>query len=126
MPENERRVLIVEDSLDVQSLLASLLESRGYSVACAESGLEALNLLRTMKALPGLILLDIMMPDMDGYTFRREQEKDASLAKVPVVVMTADGHVHDKALRLGAAAYLKKPFASVQLILDTVSANFAE
>ena len=125
MPSRQRLVLIIEDSLDVQSLLASLLQSGGYRVTCVESGQAALNWLRASTELPGLILLDLMMPEMDGFAFRREQERDGRLATIPVVVMTADGQIQSQTMSLGAKAFLKKPFFSVQMILDTVDSHYS-
>jgi CheY-like chemotaxis protein len=119
MPGN-RKILIVEDAKDIQMLLSGLLRAEGYEVDCAANGREALELLRAADPLPGVILLDLMMPDMDGYEFRREQEKDARIATIPIVAMTADGDVQVKALRIGAQAFLKKPFSNLELILSTV------
>src|SRR5580698_3178645 len=88
----EKRILIVEDSIDTRSLLAEFLRGEGYIVDCASNGHEAFEILRTPgKPLPGLILLDMMMPGMNGGEFRQAQEKDPKLANIPVVVMTAEG-----------------------------------
>ena len=117
-------IMLVEDSRDIQLLLASLLKSAGYEVICASNGLEALDMLRSSDTLPALIILDIMMPEMDGFEFRKEQEKDVRFASIPIVAMTAYGDVQSKAMQIGAQGYLKKPFSDVDTILQTV-AKFA-
>lgn len=114
------KILIIEDSKDIQLLLSRLLEGEGYSVVSANNGEEALNLLRSGDDLPHLIFLDLMMPVMDGADFRAEQLLDARLANIPVVLMTAGGDVHNKAASLGITSYLRKPFPSVDTILDFV------
>jgi len=81
-------VLVVEDDRDLRESLADALRLEGYEVVCAEHGEAALPHLAT-GARPFVILLDLMMPVMDGWTFRQELLKDSELAKIPVVVMTA-------------------------------------
>ncbi len=106
---DQKRLLLVEDGSDYQLLLKSLFESNGYAVDCANNGQEALNKLREGSSEPDLILLDVMMPIMDGREFRRHQLMDPELAEIPVVVMTAHG---DKQLRItlaGAKDFLEKP-----------------
>jgi CheY-like chemotaxis protein len=83
-----REVLIVDDDLDAREALAELLESRGYSVTSAGNGREALNYLRT-ASLPGIIILDLMMPMMDGWEFLEHQSRDFALLQIPVIVLTA-------------------------------------
>lgn len=83
-------VLIVDDDADIRAVLSEFLEGEGYAVATAAHGAEALYYLRT-QAPPTLVLLDLMMPTMDGFQFREEQRRDASIASIPVVVMTASG-----------------------------------
>jgi CheY-like chemotaxis protein len=82
-------ILLVEDDADIRDLLSGLLEYRGYSVLCAASGEEALELLRSASVRPVLILLDLMMPTMDGYAFRAAQRRIPGQADVPVVVTSA-------------------------------------
>lgn len=81
-------VLIVDDDPDIREVLADLLTSEGFSVASASNGERALTWLKT-SGRPGVILLDLMMPVMNGKTFRSEQLRDAEIAHVPVVVMSA-------------------------------------
>lgn len=122
--DSTKHILIVEDSKDIQDLLARLLNSSGYKTDCANNGLEALEFLHSLKILPGLILLDLMMPEMDGYGFREAQAKIARFASIPIIVMTAHGDVQSKALKIGAKASLKKPFSDIETILDTIGRFF--
>lgn len=99
-------VLIVEDDPDLREMMAQLLTLEGFEAATAENGREALKYLRTNRA-PDLILLDLMMPVMDGWEFKREQERDAALAGVPVIVLSALDQA--RAPEVAAHAFLKKP-----------------
>jgi len=101
-------LLIVEDDFDIRDTLTQILEEEGYRVAGASNGQEALDLLKTGAA-PSLILLDLMMPVMNGWQFRSEQLKDPRFAGIPVIVISADAAVHEKVGALGAAAVMKKP-----------------
>jgi CheY-like chemotaxis protein len=83
------RVLVVDDDADVRAALAEILEIHGYVVASAANGKEALALLREAAARPAVIVLDVLMPEMDGWQFRAEQKKDPALAAIPVVVVSA-------------------------------------
>jgi CheY-like chemotaxis protein len=103
------RVLIVEDDEDVRGAYAAFLEGAGYDVVEAADGLDAL---RELRAIPGefcLILLDLFMPNMNGWAFRAEQLRDPRLASIPVVVVSAASHTDQKAAQLGAIAHLQKP-----------------
>src|SRR5262245_11585058 len=99
-------VLLVEDDEDIRLDLAALLVEEGFSVTCAAHGGEALSLLRTGPK-PDVILLDLMMPTMDGWAFRAAQLADAALAPVPVLLLTASGG--DPTRALGAVGCIRKP-----------------
>ncbi len=101
-------VLIVEDDRSIRNALQDLLESEGYTVLSATNGQKALSLLRSTADLPGIILLNLMMPVMDGFQFRAEQERDARLGGIPVIIMSADRHIESKKIKIGARAFLKK------------------
>ena len=90
-------ILVVEDDRDLRSSLCDALRLEGYEVVCAEHGEAALRYLGT-GARPCVILLDLMMPVMDGWTFRQELLKDQELAAIPVVVMTAASAARAKAV----------------------------
>ena len=99
-------VLIVEDDLDTREMLGRFLELEGYRVETAENGKRALERLGSgMGAC--VILLDLMMPVMDGWQFRQEQIRDASLADIPVIVVSAAGR--ERLEKIHANAYLSKP-----------------
>jgi CheY-like chemotaxis protein len=102
------QVLIIEDDLDIRDALGQILEEEGYSVATAANGREALQRLRSGPP-PRLILLDLMMPVMNGWQFRAEQKQDPALAEIPVVVISADTNIRDKASQLGVNEYFRKP-----------------
>jgi CheY-like chemotaxis protein len=102
-------VLVVEDDADVRETVAEALEDQGYRVSSAVNGLHALRLLREQSLRPDVILLDMMMPELDGWGFRAEQQKEPALAAIPVVVFTAYGVPNDTAQQLGAAGFLRKP-----------------
>jgi CheY-like chemotaxis protein len=89
MVTSEHVILVVEDDDDIRDALREMLVDEGYAVEVATNGAEALDRLRAMVAKPCLVLLDLMMPVMDGWTFLAEQRRDADLAGVPVVVLSA-------------------------------------
>jgi len=99
-------ILVVEDDRDLRETLCEALELEGYVAVCLENGEVALRHLAT-GARPCLILLDLMMPVMDGWAFRQEMLKDPSLASIPVIVMTAATPA--RALAAAAQVILYKP-----------------
>ena len=115
-------ILIVDDDKDVRSALAELLEGEGYTVAGAHNGHEALKLMRDGLH-PAIILLDLMMPVMDGWDFRREQQRDPALLHVPVVIVSASGFSHESIqTQFSPAAYVPKPLEHKRL-LDVSSSS---
>jgi two-component system response regulator MprA len=100
----------VDDDHDVRDVMTQFLRLEGYGVATAGNGREALEHLRCADA-PCLILLDLMMPEMDGVRFRLEQKKDPRLSVIPVVVLSALRNVRGTvaAAHLDAVEYLEKP-----------------
>jgi CheY-like chemotaxis protein len=98
---------VVEDDEATREAFALILTGLGYRVSTADNGQVALDYLRGER--PSLIVLDLMMPVMDGYQFREAQRRDATLADIPVIVCSALGEAHDGAAALNAAAYLRKP-----------------
>ncbi|MDQ3881408.1 MAG: response regulator [Chloroflexota bacterium] len=111
-------VLIVDDDHGVRGVLAQILEDEGHVVRTATNGLEALEALRS-SVRPCLILLDLMMPVMNGWEFmsRRDQERD--IATIPVVVISADQGASAKAAAIGAVDCLEKPL-DLNRLIDTV------
>ncbi|WP_437744671.1 response regulator [Sorangium sp. So ce1504] len=118
MIEKTGRILVVEDDLDIRSILTQLLAFEGYDVEEAADGAEALALLRR-DAPPALILLDLMMPVMDGWQLRAELQRDPALASIPVVIVSADVRVEQEASRLRVAGLLKKPL-QIEPLLELV------
>jgi CheY-like chemotaxis protein len=109
------QILLVDDDKPSVEALRELLEFSGHRVVCAENGLEALEKLRE-SANYCVILLDVMMPVMNGYEFRERQLKDPKLASIPVIVLTADGRAREKAMELGTRQYLQKPLSPPDLL----------
>ena len=116
-------VLVIEDDPDIREAILELLADEGIVAQAAEHGAAALALMRAGRV-PKVILLDLMMPVMDGFGFRREQEKEAAWAGIPVVVMSADGQVDEKKTRAGAVAYLRKP-VDIHELLRVVKSHLA-
>jgi CheY-like chemotaxis protein len=103
-------VLVVEDDADILRAIVQVLQDEGVAVRAAANGRVALTMLREAGAtLPCVILLDLMMPVMDGQEFRAAQLRDPALARVPVIVLTADGHAVEKAALMNSANALRKP-----------------
>jgi len=92
-----RSILVVDDDVDIRATLTDVLEDEGYRVDAVGNGREALAYLRTHRS-PSIVLLDLMMPVMDGFMFRAEQNNDPALAAIPVVVMTARGSLEPGAI----------------------------
>ena len=102
----------------IREALTEILEDEGYKVAGAANGQEALEYLR-QRPQPNLILLDLMMPVMNGWQFRQEQQLDPALAGIPVVVISADNSIQQRAATINASAYLAKPI-QLETLLSTV------
>jgi CheY-like chemotaxis protein len=114
-PDHAAHILIVDDDDDIRETLMLVLESRGYEVTGAANGREALQYLRAHD-LPCAVLLDLMMPVMDGWQFREETSRDPSLAQVPLVVLTGGGDNMKRTRPLRAAAWLDKPIPLEKLV----------
>ena len=102
-----RPILLVEDDMDSRQMLALILQSRGHEVVTATNGMEAFNL--ACHHQPALILLDLMMPIMSGEEFRQAQLENATIKKIPVVVISAHHDAPRIAKRMKAAGCLRKP-----------------
>lgn len=107
-------ILLVEDDIDVREALADALSDKGYRVECALDGEQALQVLHA-GARPGLILLDLMMPRMNGTEFRMAQRADPALADLPVVLLSADARMDEKAQALKVEDAVRKPINLEQL-----------
>jgi CheY-like chemotaxis protein len=107
-------VLVVEDDPDLRHLMSRLLVLEGFDPQLAANGREALDVLRATP-LPRLILLDLMMPVMDGWQFRQAQRADPAIADIPVIVTTAVP-LTERFKELQAAAILQKPWDLGELL----------
>ena len=113
-------VLVVDDDKNVCELIKTALASGGYSSVVAGNGREALDYLKKAARRPGLILLDLMMPEMTGWEFRRLQQQDPAIADIPVAIITGLPGVDDKAASIGVVDVLYKP-SKVETLHDLVS-----
>jgi CheY-like chemotaxis protein len=111
-------VMVVDDDADIRDSIGDILELRGYEVRRAANGREALERLREGPR-PCVILLDLMMPVLNGWEFRAAQATDAELAAVPVVIISGDGSADQKAASVGVREYLRKPL-ELSAILEVV------
>jgi len=114
------KVLVVDDHEPIRQTLSIALDDEGFQVECAANGREALQILAHW--LPCVILLDLMMPVMDGWTFREKQRHLADGAKdVPVVLLSAAGRLDHERRALDAAAVIPKPF-DLDSVVSTIEA----
>jgi CheY-like chemotaxis protein len=109
-------VMVVEDDYAIRETLRELLEEEGYRVTQAANGAEALARLRDTDGPPSLILLDLMMPVMDGWEFRHAIADDPRLSEIPVIVISADHSLDTKVSSLHVQGWLAKPFELDQLL----------
>jgi CheY-like chemotaxis protein len=111
---SKRVILIIEDDADIRDAMAQILEDEGHHVMAASDGRAGLERLRERR--PDLILLDLMMPIMNGWQFREAQRSQALALDVPVVVISADGAARAEALALGVRAFMRKPVELAALL----------
>ena len=113
---NERKVLVVDDEENIIQILEFSIEAEGYEVITALNGEEAIK--KARKEQPNLIILDIMMPKVDGYEVCRVLKGNPLTKKIPVILLTAKGREIDKRLgfEVGASDYIVKPFSPSKLI----------
>ena len=110
------KILVIEDSTDVRRNIVELLELAGFNLAEASDGLEALEIVKKFK--PDLVISDIMMPRMDGYSLLREFQNDSSTSLIPFIFLSAKTDIQDirKGMNRGADDYLLKPFKANELL----------
>jgi CheY-like chemotaxis protein len=115
------KVLIVEDDADLRDIMAEAFSQHGHEVSTAANGQEALDVLASeQSSLPDIVLLDLMMPVMDGWTFWEHMRRESRYASVPVVLLSAVPGLAREAAQLGAAGFLAKP-AGIDEMLGTVA-----
>jgi two-component system, OmpR family, alkaline phosphatase synthesis response regulator PhoP len=115
----QKKILVVDDEVDLVEILRFPLEMEGYQVLVSYNGEEALNLAR--KESPDLILLDLMLPKLDGYKVCRLLKFDERYRHIPVLMLTAKTQEKDKVLGMetGANEYITKPF-DIELLMDKI------
>ncbi len=120
-PVSKRTIMVVDDNLDLVTIIKTILEVKGFGVKTAHNGKEVFNLLGEQK--PDLIILDIMMPQMDGLEVLTRLKGDPDTASISVILMTAKVHYENVlgGYKMGADFYIPKPFTKNQL-LDGVNA----
>ena len=114
--DTKKTIMVVDDNPDIITIVKTILEGRGYTVFSASSGPELLNMLPNHKA--DLIILDIMMPEMDGLEVLTRLKGKTETASIPVILLTAKVQYEDVlgGYKLGADYYITKPFTSTQLV----------
>jgi len=117
-------ILMVDDDDDVRDSLLEFLQDHGHRTIGAANGVEALALLDSLDEPPCLIILDLMMPGMDGGTFRGQQLRRPALANIPVVVVSAYKDVEDRARELDVVRCLSKPI-DLKVLLQIVEKTCA-
>jgi len=113
-PHHGPVVLVVDDDPDILEALSEILEAEGFEIRRARNGKEALERLEPDP--PRLILLDLMMPVMDGWEFAQRMRQRPSVAHIPIIVLSADRNVGSKATDIGAVGHLAKPFELTDLL----------
>ncbi|KAM3100027.1 response regulator transcription factor [Phormidesmis sp. 146-35] len=118
---NHRRLLLIDDDPNLILLVKDYLEFRGYEVITAENGREALEVLE--QDVPDMIICDVMMPEMDGYSLVSAIRSDPKTSWIPVLFLSAKGQSQDrvKGLNIGADVYMVKPFEPEELVAQVES-----
>jgi DNA-binding NarL/FixJ family response regulator len=118
---NHRRLLLIDDDPNLILLVKDYLEFRGYEVVTAENGREALEVLES--EVPDMIICDVMMPEMDGYSLVSAIRQDPKTSWIPVLFLSAKGQSQDrvKGLNIGADVYMVKPFEPEELVAQVES-----
>ena len=112
----KKKIIVVEDEPDLVDVVTYNLQREGYFVLAAQRGDEGLNLIRSER--PDLVLLDLMLPGMDGLSICRQMKSDNSLSEIPIIIASAKGEESDVVigLEMGADDYLAKPFSPRELL----------
>ena len=117
--EFRRTVLVVDDEAVNREMLGTIL-SQDYNVIHAENGTEALAKLQSLRERISLVLLDLLMPEVDGYAVLESVKSDSELSKIPIIVLTSEKSAEVKSLQMGAADFLTKPYDMPEVILARV------
>lgn len=114
-----RPLMVVDDDTDLREALEEALRDAGFPVVAASNGREALEVLARTEPLPGLVLLDMMMPVLDGLGFAREMHAVPEWKDIPVIIFSASAGNASTAVQVGACAYLRKP-VDLEVLVTTV------
>lgn len=114
--DKKRKVLIVDDEVINRELLGNMLQEK-YDLLFAENGKDALESIYKSHEKVSLILLDLLMPVMDGFEFIEKYKEDMSISDIPIIVMTAEGEAEADIIKAGAVDFIKKPYSSPEAIL---------
>ena len=116
MDNSAKKIIVIDDEPDMVFLLQSRLEAAGYRVSAASDGAQGLDRIR--KEVPDLVILDVMMPKVNGYQVCREIRKNPDTQNIPVLMLTAKSQESDRfwGIETGANAYLTKPFDAIELM----------
>lgn len=114
-----RIVLVVDDEAVNRNMLGAILEQK-YDVLYAENGRQALDTLKGHGSLISLVVLDLLMPELDGYAVLASMQENSELSKIPVIVLTSEKDAEVKSLQMGAADFLSKPYDLPEVILARV------
>lgn len=119
--KNSKKLLLIDDDPNLILLVQDYLEFRGYAVITAENGREALEILK--EGIPDMIICDVMMPEMDGFTFVKHVRENPRTEWIPVLFLSAKGQSQDrvKGLNTGADVYMVKPFEPEELVAQVES-----
>ena len=115
----KRRVLVVDDEFVNRELLGMIVGEE-YDVSYAENGRQAMEMIREKKDTLSLVMLDIVMPEMDGFAVLEALRADAELSRIPVIVLTSEKSAELRSLQLGAADFITKPYDMPEIILARV------
>lgn len=112
------RLLIAEDEPSILESLVFILTREGYDIATARDGEDALGHLRDPLGPPGLLILDVMLPRLNGFEVLRAVRDDPALVRLPVLMLTAKGQAHDRQMaeQMGADAFIAKPFSNQDVV----------
>ncbi len=119
MTETGKRVLVVDDDAEIQLVLAMVLKKAGFVTLQAKTGAEGLEVMRREK--PDLLLLDVLMPEMDGWAVVQAKNREPAIAGIPTIILTASGQMIDRTMAehlAKARAFLTKPFEPAELIAE--------
>ena len=110
-----QRILVIDDDPDIIAMTQSRLRLRGFDVDTAVNGVDGLGLAERQR--PDLVITDILMPEMDGFTFYKEFKKDLENAQIPVLILTARGQMEDTFRAMGVDEFITKPFTMDELLI---------